>query len=599
MTLRGLRRASTWGVSAVVAGLGLAAAFALISASPAGADPAPGSITIVQNAPPHDGQDFEFEGCLGSACSDFTLDDDDDPTHPSSITGEGLTPGTYRITQQAGSWPLTGLTCPGALVHWGERTVMITVSPTDFHLTCTFTNQAQAISITQGITSRARPVPLLPHDASEPLQEVVEIAAGTSSSCARLLSGELRCWGSNVDGAVGDGTTHRQTRAVPVIDPGAATVPPLLDVEEVSAGGIHSCARVVGGQARCWGSNPRGALGNGTSSTSLVPQVVSATDGSGALTGVAQISAGADRTCAALETGAARCWGADPYGEVGDGTTGTDRSRPVAVTSVSGTGNLDDVEQVSVGGSHTCARLTDGQARCWGQAAALGDGAGANSARPVVVSDPSGSGPLTDIAQLSSGAFHSCAVLDDGQVRCWGANVAGALGDGTTTTAARPTIVSDPDGTGPLTGVAQVSAGHTSTCAVLSNGQARCWGENGWGQLGDDTTADRLRPVVVTDESGTGPLTGVAEVSVGYDQTCARLIDGQIRCWGGRPAVVLDTAGTAPLDDVVDLSTSSTGRHVCATLASGQARCWGQNGWGQIGDGTLVTRDRPTIVVDP
>ncbi len=178
------------------------------------------------------------------------------------------------------------------------------------------------------ITSRARPVPLLPHDASEPLQEVVEIAAGTSSSCARVLSGELRCWGRNLDGAVGDGTLHRQTRAVPVIDPGAATVPPLLDVEEVSAGGIHSCARVVGGQARCWGSNPRGALGNGTSSTSLVPQVVSATDGSGALTGVAQISAGADRTCAALETGAARCWGANPYGEVGDGTTGTDRPGP-------------------------------------------------------------------------------------------------------------------------------------------------------------------------------------------------------------------------------------------------------------------------------
>lgn len=119
MTLRGLRRASTWGVSAVVAGLGLAAAFALISASPAGADPAPGSITIVQNAPPHDGQDFEFEGCLGSACSDFTLDDDDDPTHPSSITGEGLTRAPIESPSRRGrgrsrASPVPARSCTGA-----------------------------------------------------------------------------------------------------------------------------------------------------------------------------------------------------------------------------------------------------------------------------------------------------------------------------------------------------------------------------------------------------------------------------------------------------------------------------------------------------
>src|SRR5690606_7563757 len=116
--------------------------------------------------------------------------------------------------------------------------------------------------------------------------------------------------------------------------------------------------------------------------------------------------------------------------------------------------------------------------------------------------------------------------------RCWGSNFYGQLGDGTTTNRLRPVAVSNMSGTGALKEVAKLSAGRWHTCARLTNGQARCWGDNEDGQLGDGTTTNRTRPVAVSNATGGNALQDVRKISAGTWHTCAQLGSGQARCWG-------------------------------------------------------------------
>ena len=307
--------------------------------------------------------------------------------------------------------------------------------------------------------------------------------------------------------------------------------PPLSDVAEVVAGSYHTCARLVSGQARCWGYNAHGGLGDGTTANRLRPVVVSNEAGTGPLTGIAEIAAGIYHSCALLVSGQARCWGYNDEGGLGDGTT-ANRLRPVVVSNEAGTGPLTGIAEITAGGAHTCARLVSGQARCWGfnSYGGLGDGTTNHRARPVVVSNEAGTGPLTGIAEMSAGGYHACARLVSAKARCWGYNRHGELGDGTTSRRVRPVVVSNGAGTGPLTGITEISAGGPLTCARLSGRQARCWGRNLYGGLGDGTTTNRARPVVVSIR--TGPLTDIAQITAGTYHSCARLESGQARCWG-------------------------------------------------------------------
>jgi hypothetical protein len=168
---------------------------------------------------------------------------------------------------------------------------------------------------------------------------------------------------------------------------------------------------------------------------------------------------------------------------LGDGTT-TDRLSPVVV--MDGGSALGGVSQISAGASHTCALLTSGQVRCWGAGSngRLGHGSPSSSSSPVVVL--ADSTPLGGVTQISTGTSHTCATLTNGEVRCWGANLEGRLGDGTTDNAdnaGRPVRVA---GTGStiLDGIAQVSAGFDHTCAVVEVGTVLCWGAESAGQLG-------------------------------------------------------------------------------------------------------------------
>lgn len=587
---------------------------------------APG-ITIIQDSVPDDGHDVRFTGCLGSGCADFLLDDDTDATVPRSLAGEGMAAGTYTVTQTADAdWPLTSITCTtGESVDLANRRVTITLGEAE-RTSCTFKNTAATLTLVEDTTPDGPQDFTLERCDGETCVDVtldddfddthptttgeVPLPPGTYTVTAPEVDGfELTSVECATSEAVGL-DARRVTISLSASEQQTCTFghrpipPPLTDVVQITTNLTGSCARLTSGEARCWGDNEFGRLGDGSVSPSPVPAVVSDTTGAGPLAGVSDLSAGFSHTCAVLDTGQARCWGWSGNGALGDGTTTAARERPTTVSNETGTGPLTSVTRIVTGGNHTCALLTTGQARCWGDAGVVGDGTSVMRTLPVPVSNPDGTGPLTGITQISARLGHTCALLDTGEAVCWGSNNAGQLGDGTTTARTRPVVVSDPTGTGPLTGIERIEAGYVNTCALLDSGEARCWGQNTHGELGDGTTTGRTRPVPVLDPSGTAPLAGIDAIS-GGTTNCAHQENGETYCWGqafdggqAQPLPVLRTNGTGdgPLADVAEL-TSGDGAN-CALLTSGQVRCWGDS-WGRLGDGTSVSRARPVAVIDP
>ncbi len=245
------------------------------------------------------------------------------------------------------------------------------------------------------------------------------------------------------------------------------------------------------------------------------------------------------------------------------------------------------VSQISAGGVHTCALLNNGSIRCWGYngSGQLGNSTTTNRTTPVAVNN------LSNVQSISSGFEHTCALLNNGTVRCWGRNDNGQLGDGTTTGRTTSVAVSN------LSNVQSLSAGEDHTCALLNDGTVRCWGRNNYGKLGDGTTTNRTTPVAVSN------LSNVQSLSAGSEHTCALLNDGTARCWGKNSSGQLGdgttTNRTTPvvvsnLSNVQSLSAGNI--HTCALLNDGTVRCWGFNVYGQLGDGTTTGRTTSVAV---
>ncbi|MCG8555660.1 MAG: hypothetical protein MJD61_10295, partial [Proteobacteria bacterium] len=321
------------------------------------------------------------------------------------------------------------------------------------------------------------------------------ISAGGEHTCALPASGEVKCWGDNGNGQLGDGSMT--DRATPV------TANAIMDPVEIVLGGRHTCARLSTGRVTCWGYNPYGQLGDGTTMGRATPVSVSG------LGGVVEISADGDHTCARLSTNEVSCWGSNMYGQLGNGTT-TNSTTHVAVSG------LTDAVEVSAGIDSTCARLSTGRVKCWGhnKSGQLGNGTTTDSATPVSVSG------LGGVVEISAGGGHTCARLSTNEVSCWGSNMYGQLGNGTTTNSTTPMAVSG------LTDAVQVSAGTLHTCVRLSTGEVQCWGYNRLGHLGNGMYNNSSVPVAVSG------LVDVVEISAGLAHTCARLSTGEVSCWG-------------------------------------------------------------------
>jgi alpha-tubulin suppressor-like RCC1 family protein len=300
------------------------------------------------------------------------------------------------------------------------------------------------------------------------------VSVGNDHTCANNL-GVVYCWGFNNFGQLGDGTTS--SSSIPIEVQNMST---FGNSGIVSAGNGYTCATSnIGGKVRCWGFNGSGQLGNGTNTNSLVPVDVVGINAT-------KISANLDHTCA-LSQGSdthVRCWGNNYFGQLGDGTT-SDSYVPVDTGF--------DAFDLSVGISHTCAYNGFG-VKCWGDNSLgqLGDGTTTNSSIPTSTTING------TIRGISVGVDHTCTILGpiatQHQVKCWGNNNVGQLGDGTTTNSSIPINVNS------LTAeFVSVSSGVYHTCVVDSNGAVKCWGRNNYGQLGNGTTINSLStPVSVS-----------------------------------------------------------------------------------------------------
>ena len=391
-----------------------------------------------------------------------------------------------------------------------------------------------------------------------------------------------------------------------VASPAHAVDPPLPDVSQVESGTDHTCA-VAAGAAWCWGDDTGGKVGNGPSTSSAIASRVVDITGTGQLTGVAQITAGGSHSCARLTSGQVRCWGGNNAFQLGNGTT-TPSEHPVIVLNQAGNGPLTGVRQVTAGQAHTCALLETGGVLCWGggPGGQLGNGPTTSAALPVPVL--TSTGVLTGVSQISSSSGHTCARRTDRTVRCWGANEVGRIGDGSITDRRKAATVLAVSGPGPLTNVVHISAGARHSCAVLANGQARCWGQNDFRELGTGPggPAVALRPVVVRSrDRGRPPLDRIRTITAGTFHTCALLRGGQVRCFGidddgesgdgvrtGRigPVPVLSARGlydpATPGNLTGVAQVSAGGNQVCTRRNDGRAHCWGSNDVGQVGSGT-------------
>jgi alpha-tubulin suppressor-like RCC1 family protein len=385
--------------------------------------------------------------------------------------------------------------------------------------------------------------------------------------CAKLRNGQAVCWGTNYERALGDGRGGASS-GVPV------RVSGLAGVASLATDGSGWCAVLSSGGARCWGSNSDGALGNGSREARAdVPVAVKG------LVGVASLVGGYNGYCALVRGGGVECWGDNFDGALGDASTKGFSDLPVTV-KVPG-----PVTSISFSGDYGyCALATNGEVRCWGSndQGTLGDGGTeAFSGVPVRVAG------LTGATSVASDGLGYCARQTTGEVRCWGSNskgVSGALGDGgTEALSAVPVAVKG------LAGATNLVSDDHGYCALLKSGGADCWGDDFGGTLGDGGgEAQSSVPVAV---KGLGGATGLVSDSRGY---CALLTDGTAECWGDNPdgelgnGVSVDTSNTPVRVKGLAGATGLVGGGdgYCALLKSGGAECWGDNFEGALGAGS-------------
>jgi len=310
--------------------------------------------------------------------------------------------------------------------------------------------------------------------APEPVRglarSVAEVSSGAGYTCARMSTNSLWCWGADLLGQLGNGTTTGTSTPVNVGSLGTL-------VAEVSAGNRHTCAREVDGSLWCFGDNGFGALGTGNTTVNFSATPVQPFFFTPAIT--AGISAGDEFTLSVGSDGTLYSWGGNFNGELGSGMASSPSYTPLTVGIPGAT-----AFQVSAGDAHSCVRTTTNALWCFGlnSNGALGNGTTTDSATPVQV-------PISNVMQVTAGGLHTCALKTDGTLWCWGRNSSGQIGDGTTTDRLTPVQV-----TALGNSVAEVSAGEAHTCARKLDNTFWCWGDNSRGQIGDGTTTGRLTP---------------------------------------------------------------------------------------------------------
>ncbi|MEM7133160.1 MAG: C13 family peptidase [Chloroflexota bacterium] len=515
--------------------------------------------------------------------------------------------GSQVVTVVAGGSHSCALTTDNTLFCWGANTVgqlgadvgsstsvpvevadlnsVITAISTHRDHTCVLTEEGGVKCWGQNslgqLGNGSTEVSQTPVDVSGLTSGVTAMSVSNYHSCAAMAAGGVKCWGRNQSGQLGSGATSDH-------------IPTPVDVnglaERVSAlalGDGHSCALIDSdgdgqGGVKCWGANNYGQLGNGTRPPNLSP-----VDVSGLTDGVAAITAGQWFTCALTATGGVKCWGYNVSSQLGDETS-VNRNTPVDVSGLDG-----GVIGISAGDDHVCATLDTGHVNCWGenQDSQLGDGALPYHNTPLAVTNL----PSTMTA-VATGDSHTCAIATGGGVYCWGWNSIGKLGDGSTVNSSVPVAVNSLG-----SGADTVLVGTSHSCVLTIAGGVQCWGGNDDGQVGNGTVKNQQTPVDVSKLPS-----DITQIALGREHTCALSSSSGVFCWGLNSDGQLgdgtnddrhDATALPRLSDRV-MSIAAGAQHSCVITTEDQAQCWGSNDHGQLGDGTKTSRSTPVTVPD-
>ena len=403
-----------------------------------------------------------------------------------------------------------------------------------------------------------------------------QVSAGNYFTCALKSDTTVWCWGINTSGQLGDGTTTLRNRPVQVNG--------LSGIVSVESSNDYACALKSDNTMWCWGNNGFGQLGNGTTTNSSAPVQVSS------LTGVTQFATGYGHVCALKSDGSVVCWGWNVMMNLGTGTT-TSSSTPVTPSG------LTSASQVRAGAYGGCVLLVDATVRCWG---AGGSGQLGNGGTTYQTSTKTQPTALTGVSGLSNAkGQHSCAIMSDKTIKCWGYNDHGQVGIGTTTNQLTPALVTT------ISDVVDISSNNHTTCAVKTDGTAWCWGWAGWNQLGNGSNVDKFVPTEVPNVSG------AIQISAGYTHTCVVLADTTIKCWGrnnsselgdgtatGRATAVSVMAPAVTLSaptSVIAAATTSTEKSIDVSwAASTGALSYTVNIYNAAGSSVLATKTNVT-----
>lgn len=371
----------------------------------------------------------------------------------------------------------------------------------------------------------------------------------------------------------------------------------------IAAGGSHTCD-LSDGVVSCWGSNDVGQIGRGITTDDFLTKSAATDIGEIAIA----LATGLRHTCALGESGSVFCWGDNRFGQLGAETVRNYSNEPLLVEG------LSDVVAIGAGELHTCAVIANGGVRCWGinEFGQLGNGRQGRVRFADLAFRIEKVGGLRDVRQVDGGVGHTCAVTNAGDVYCWGSNGSGSLGDGTLEAHLRPAqVLGLPDP------VRSISIGDGHTCALLEDGRVFCWGRSSYGQLGDGTAPsafdDGPPPIYGIPKEVPG-LEPVAHIAAGRFHTCAATVSNSVYCWGANDlgqiggiendrCQIADPCQLTPLEveylpDGGELVAITGGNgHTCVMFATGDAACWGHNFSGQLGDGTDVGSLEPVSVL--
>jgi alpha-tubulin suppressor-like RCC1 family protein len=394
----------------------------------------------------------------------------------------------------------------------------------------------------------------------------------TGTTCALLSTGKVDCWGNNPYGELGNGTTTNSD--VPVAAKGITNAKAVTDDFD----GDTFCAVLSTDHVDCWGYNGYGELGDGNTTTSDVPVAVRN------VTTATSIVGGINGFCVVLSNSHLDCWGYNGYGELGDGGT-TSSDVPVAVHLIT------NASKVVSGYYAFCAVLATASVDCWGYNGygQLGNGNTSDSDVPVAVVGMTNAKLLTSDPQSGT----TCALLSTGRVDCWGADSDGELGNGSLGSSDVPVAALGITNAKALTD----DFDGDTFCAVLSTGAVDCWGENNYGELGNGNLRTYTIPVAVRSVTTASSIVG------GDYGFCVVLSNDHLDCWGYNSYGDLGDGGTTSSDVPVAVHVITNASKVvsgyyafCAVLTTAHADCWGYGSYGQLGNGSTTSSDVPVSV---